>query len=308
MQDAAIQRRKFLPLRQFSTNLWWAVRLSFLFLRFQWSIRATFKTGLLLSLVNSVVGLLSWFFIGTMFRSVQVASLANYDQSYLAYVLTGSFIATVFGVGGFFSPSQFFQYGIFSADFKRWSMSPTDPLLYNLVANRVLDFVGYTLTTLLIQFVVIFGVFGLYFGVDFNLRMAMIPVAVLYLILAAVAQIGYELVMSSLFLHSYALRAVNQNVLANLLGTVSIVVSGQSFPVEVLPSWLRQITWIFPQAQGFIGARLLLAASPPGDDPLLFHLTALLVQLTCYGGLGYLLVRSGIRRVRREGLVQVPPA
>ncbi|MCB0125130.1 MAG: hypothetical protein KDE58_22900 [Caldilineaceae bacterium] len=289
------------------SDLRWAVRLSFLFLRFQWSIRATFKTGLLLSLVNSVVGLLSWFFIGTMFRSVQVASLENYDQSYLAYVLVGSFIATVFGVGGFFSPSRFFQYDIFGADFKRWSMSPTDPLLYNLVANRVLDFFGYTLTTLLIQFVVIFGVFGFYFGVDFNIRMAMIPVTVLYLLLAAITQIGYEMVMSSLFLHSYALRAVNQNVLANLLGTLSVVVSGQSFPVEVLPAWLRLATWIFPQAQGFIGARLLLA--PASVGPTLFwpHLAALFFQLLLYGSVGYLLVTKGIRRVRREGLVQVPP-
>ncbi|MEZ4622263.1 MAG: ABC transporter permease [Caldilineaceae bacterium] len=186
-------------------------------------------------------------------------------------------------------------------------MSPTDPLLYNLVANRLLDFVGYTLTTLLIQFVVIFGVFGLYFGVDFNIRMGMIPVVVFYLVLAAVAQIGYEMVMSSLFLHSYALRAVNQNVLANLLGTLSVVVSGQSFPVEVLPDWLRQATWIFPQAQGFIGARLLLA--PAADNATFWpHLGALLVQLALYGGLGFLLVTSGIRRVRREGLVQVPPA
>ena len=295
-------------MRQFATDLRWAVRLSFLFLRFQWSIRATFKMGLLLALVNSVVGLLSWFFIGTMFRSVQVVSLANYDQSYLAYVLIGSFIATVFGVGGFFSPSQFFQYGIFSNDFKRWSMSPTDPLLYNLVANRVIDFVGYTLTTLLIQFMVIFGVFGLYFGVDFNIRSGMLPLVVLYLILAAIAQIGYELVMSSLFLHSYALRAVNQNVLANLLGTLSIVVSGQSFPMEVLPFWLRQVTWIFPQAQGFIGARLLLAPATASSAPFWPHLVALLVHLSIYGGLGFLLVTSGIRRVRREGLVQVPPA
>ncbi|MEZ4622264.1 MAG: hypothetical protein R2867_43085 [Caldilineaceae bacterium] len=91
------------------SDLRWAVRLSFLFLRFQWSIRATFKMGLLLALVNSVVGLLSWFFIGTMFRSVQVASLANYDQSYLAYVLVGSFIATVFGVGASSRPAVFFN-------------------------------------------------------------------------------------------------------------------------------------------------------------------------------------------------------
>lgn len=48
-------------------------------------------------------------------------------------------------------------------------MSPTDPLLYNLVANRVIDFVGYTVTTCSSGFVVIFGVFGLYFGVDFNI-------------------------------------------------------------------------------------------------------------------------------------------
>ena len=294
--------------RRLLTDLRWAVRLSLLFLRFQWSIRATFKAGVLLALVNSVVGLLSWFFIGTMFRAVQVVSLANYDQSYLAYVLIGSFIATVFGVGGFFSPSQFFQYGIFGADFKRWSMSPTDPLLYNLVANRVIDFVGYTLTNLLLQFVVIFGVFGLYFGVDFNIRIEVLPLVVLYLVLAAIAQIGYELVMSSLFLHSYALRAVNQNVLANLLGTLSIVVSGQSFPVEVLPDWLRQATWIFPQAQGFIGARLLLAPVTASSAPFWPHLAALLLHLTLYGGLGFLLVTSGIRRVRREGLVQVPPA
>ena len=294
--------------RRLLTDLRWAVRLSLLFLRFQWSIRATFKAGVLLALVNSVVGLLSWFFIGTMFRAVQVVSLANYDQSYLAYVLIGSFIATVFGVGGFFSPSQFFQYGIFGADFKRWSMSPTDPLLYNLVANRVIDFVGYTLTTLLLQFVVIFGVFGLYFGVDFNIRIEVLPLVVLYLVLAAIAQLGYELVMSCLFLQSYALRAVHPMGLANRLGPLSIVVSGQSFPVEVLPDWLRQATWIFPQAQGFIGARLLLAPVTASSAPFWPHLAALLLHLTLYGGLGFLLVTSGIRRVRREGLVQVPPA
>jgi hypothetical protein len=89
---------------------------------------------------------------------------------------------------------------------------------------------------------------------------------------------------------------------------LSIFVSGQSFPVEVLPHWLRQTTWIFPQAQGFIGARLLLAPSPANANAFLLHLVALLVQLALYGGAGYLLVTSGIRRVRREGLVQVPPA
>ncbi len=63
----------------------WAVRLSFVFFRFQWSIRATFKSGIIISFVNSVLGLLSWFFIGNIFRAVSVASLENYDQNYLAY-------------------------------------------------------------------------------------------------------------------------------------------------------------------------------------------------------------------------------
>jgi hypothetical protein len=150
-----------------------------------------------------------------MFRTVQVAALESYDQTYLAYILVGSFISTVFGAGGFFSPGHFFQYDIFGADFKRWSMSPTDPLLYNLVANRILDFVGYTLTAVIIQFLVVFGLFGLYFDIDFNIRPSMLPVAMLYLLFAATVQIFYETVMSSVFLHSYALRAVNQNVLAS---------------------------------------------------------------------------------------------
>ncbi|MEM7131661.1 MAG: hypothetical protein AAF702_35435 [Chloroflexota bacterium] len=292
---------------QFLNDFRWAIRLSFLFLRFHWSIRATFRTGVLLSFVNSTLGLLSWFFIGNMFRSVEVAALENYDQSYLAYVLLGSFIATVFGAGGFFSPSQFFQRGIFGADFKRWSMSPTDPLLYNLIANRVLDFVGYTITSVVIQFAVIFGIFGLYLGVDFNIQFAMLPLVMLYLVYAALAQIFYETLMSSVFLHSYALRAVNQNVLANLLGTVSMIVSGKTFPIEVLPSWLLSFTWLFPQAQGFIGARLLL--SSPTDTGVFWpHLVALTAQLLIYGGLGIWFVVNGIEKVRRDGLVQVPPA
>jgi hypothetical protein len=48
----------------------WAVRLSFVFFRFQWSIRATFKSGIIILFVNSVLGLLSWFFIGNMFASL----------------------------------------------------------------------------------------------------------------------------------------------------------------------------------------------------------------------------------------------
>lgn len=295
-------------LRRFFVDLGWAVRLSFLFLRFQWSVRAMFKAGVLLSLLNSVLGLLGWFFVGNMFRTVHVASLEGYDQDYLAYVLVGSFIGTVLGAGGLFSPTFFFQRGIFGADFKRWSMSPTDPLLYNLVANRILNFVGYTLTSIVIQSIVVFGLFGLYLGVDLSINFAMLPLAMLYLFYATVVQILYETLISSVFLHSYALRAVNRNVLATLLATISQVVSGRTFPVEVLPGWLLAFTWIFPQAQGFIGARLLL--SPQATTRALFwpRLLALTVQLVVYGTLGVWLVNTGIAKVRREGLVQVPPA
>ena len=286
----------------------WAVRLSFMFFRFQWSIRATFKAGVILSFVNSIFGLLSWFFIGNMFRTVQVASLENYNQSYLAYVMVGSFISTVFAAGGFFSPSGFFQRGIFGPDFKRWSMSPTDPLLYNLVANRILNFVGYTITSIAIQFVVIFGFFGQFFDIDFNIRFSMLPLAMLYLFYAAIAQIFYETLMSSVFLHSYALRAVNQNVLAGLLSSIDNIVSGKIFPIEVLPIWLLSFTWIFPQSQGFIGARFLLSLDPESFAMFWPRLIALTIQFFVYGGLGIWLVRVGIAKVRREGLVQVPPA
>ena len=286
----------------------WAVRLSFMFFRFQWSIRATFKTGIILSFVNSALGLLSWVFIGNMFRTVQVASLEHYDQSYLAYVLVGSFISTVFGAGGFFSPSGFFQRGIFGPDFKRWSMSPTDPLLYNLVANRILNFAGYTITSIVIQFAVIFGFLGPYFDVDFNIQFSMIPLIMLYLFYAAIAQIFYETLMSSVFLHSYAFRAVNQNVLAGLLGSIDQIVSGRLFPVEELPGWLRNFTWIFPQAQGFLGARFLLSPDPANLALFWPRFIALTIQLILYGSLGIWLVNKGIYRVRREGLVQVPPA
>ena len=222
----------------------WAVRLSFMFFRFQWSIRATFKTGVIISFANSVLGLLSWFFIGNMFRMVRVVSLENYDQSYLAYVMVGSFIGTVFGAGGFFNPSAFFQRGIFGPDFKRWSMSPTDPMLYNLVANRILNFVGYSITSIVIQFVVIFCIFGAYFNIDFNIQFSVMPIVIPYLFYCAIAQIFYETLMSSVFLHSYALRAVNQNVLAGLLSSIDHIVSGRNFPIEVLPQWLRKFTWI----------------------------------------------------------------
>lgn len=286
----------------------WAVRLSFMFFRFQWSIRATFKTGIIISFVNSVLGLLSWFFIGNMFRTVSVASLENYDQNYLAYVMVGSFIGTVFGAGGFFNPSGFFQRGIFGPDFKRWSMSPTDPMLYNLVANRILNFVGYTITSIVIQFVVIFGIFGMYFNIDFNIRFSMIPIVIPYLFYCAVAQIFYETLMSSVFLHSYALRAVNQNVLAGLLDSINHIVSGRIFPIEVLPRLLRNFTWIFPQAQGIIGARMLFSPRPESLMAFWPRFIAVTIQLMVYGGLGIWLVNKGIEKVRREGLVQVPPA
>ena len=118
-----------MSVRRLLGDLYWSVRLSFLFLRFQWSIQATFKAGAILSVANSALGLLSWFFIGSMFRAVHIASLESYDQDYLAYVLIGSFVAAILRAGGFFSPGGFFQRGIFGADFRRWSMSPTDPLL-----------------------------------------------------------------------------------------------------------------------------------------------------------------------------------
>jgi hypothetical protein len=237
-----------------------------------------------------------------------VASLENYDQNYLDYVMVGSFIATVFGAGGFFDPSGFFQRGIFGPDFKRWSMSPTDPMLYNLVANRILNFVGYTITSIVIQFVVIFVIFGKYFHIDFSIKFSMIPLVILYLFYSAIAQIFYETLMSSVFLHSYALRAVNQNVLDSLLSTIDHIVSGRNFPIEVLPQWLRNFTWIFPQAQGFIGARMLFSPKSESLAAFLPRFIAVTIQLIIYGSLGIWLVNKGIDKIRREGLVQVPPA
>jgi hypothetical protein len=114
--------------------------------------------------------------------------------------------------------------------------------------------------------------------------------------------------MSSVFLHSYALRAVNENVLAGLLGSIDGIVSGRVFPIEVLPIWLLSFTWIFPQAQGFIGARFLLSEDPASLGLFLPRLIALTVQFFLYGVLGIWLVKTGIHKVRREGLVQVPPA
>ena len=111
-----------MSLRRTLGNLRWAVRLSFLYFRFQWSIRAMFKTGVLLSIANSALGLLSWFFIGSMFRMVQVSSLENYDQNYLAYIMVGSFISTVFGAGGFFNPSGFFQRDIFGPEVRSMTL------------------------------------------------------------------------------------------------------------------------------------------------------------------------------------------
>jgi ABC-type multidrug transport system permease subunit len=114
--------------------------------------------------------------------------------------------------------------------------------------------------------------------------------------------------MSSVFLHSYALRAVNQNVLASLLGTIDGIVSGRLFPIEVLPKWLLSFTWIFPQAQGFIGARMLFSAQPESMAAFWPRFIALTIQFVVYGGVGIWLVTKGIDKVRQEGLVQVPPA
>lgn len=138
--------------------------------------------------------------------------------------------------------------------------------------------------------------------------MEVLPLVVLYLVLAAIAQIGYKMVMSSLFLHSYPAHGQPKCVVI-CLGTLSIVVSGQSFPVEVLPKELvAPGNFNICPAQGFIGARLLLAPETASSAPFWPHLGALLLHLAIYGGLGFLLVTSGIRQVRREGLVQLPPA
>ena len=145
----------------------------------------------------------------------------------------------------------------------------------------------------------------MFFDIDFNIAFSVMPGAVLYLFYSAVAQIFYETLMSSVFLHSYALRAVNQNVLANLLSAIDHIVSGRNFPIEALPKQLRYFTWIFPQAQGIIGARRLFALDFPAFWARFLAVTA---QFIVYGALGIWLVKKGIAKVRSEGLVQVPPA
>lgn len=128
----------------------------------------------------------------------------------------------------------------------------------------------------------------------FDVKGSLIGAALLIILLTLfVASLG---ILSA----SFTIVFKKGDPLGFLIGSLSAVLGGAFFPVEMLPPWVQKISYIHPFTYGLAGLRAILLEGQPIQS-VLPEFTALLAGTSLLIPLSFYCFRLALRYARREG-------
>jgi ABC-2 type transport system permease protein len=213
-----------------------------IFLKKDFVIESSYKLNFLMTLLNSVIPVVSFFFIAKLVSGSQALSLEKYGGNYFAFALIG------------IAFTRFFQLAVetFSGSIKRAQMagcleailsSQTDAKTVVLLSSV------YSFLAAGIQLIFMFLIAVLFF--DFSFGNTNVPAALVSLAVSMV-------IFVSLGIFSAAGTVVFKQgePIGWLFGAISAFIGGAMFPVGIMPLWLQYIAMIFPITYALDAIRL----------------------------------------------------
>jgi len=135
---------------------------------------------------------------------------------------------------------------------------------------------------------------GVLLGMTLNVNL---PAFVLVIVLGSLVEVAYALMTSG-----YRLIVKVGDPVSFILQSLTMIFSGTTFPITVLPEALRYVSWILPQTWIYYLARLTLfkAASviSLANEFTILSAVAILLFL-----IGYFVFIKGINKIKAEGLI-----
>jgi ABC-2 type transport system permease protein len=165
--------------------------------------------------------------------------------------------------------------------------------------SRITHLIGMCLFAIIygvLRTVLILGAVAIFF--DLDISGADLPGALLILVASSVSLVGIGMMVAILPLFSPEKGTQIMGIIEALI----LMVSGVYYPIDVLPSWMRWLSWISPATYTLSGMRKALL-SKEGISGLFPELAALLLMGLIAVPLGFLVFSWAERRAKRIGML-----
>ncbi len=219
--------------------MWYKARA---FFRRDLIIETSYKMAFLLSLLASVFPIVSFFFIGKLMEGQENPSLDEYGGAYFPFALIG------------LAFTRFFQLAIttFSNTMRRAQMAGClEAILSSQTDSRlvVLFSSTYSFVAATFQLIVMFGVGVVLMG--FSFANTNVPAMLLSVLLSLIVFVSFGILAAA-----GTIIFKKGEPFSWFFVTVSGILAGALFPIEVMPEWLQSISLIVPITYSLEALRL----------------------------------------------------
>jgi ABC-2 type transport system permease protein len=256
------------------------------FIRRDFQIESSYKMSFVMNIVDSMMVLIFFYFLDQLVSRGESRFLARYGGNFLSFAVVGLAFARYFQLTlRMFSES--IRTAQLSGCLEAMLSSQTDALTIVLMSSL------YGLLSGAVQPLLILIAGGLIMGVDLSHMNVLATILVLGFSVLTFVAFGVLSAATILWLKK-------GDPLAWVLGGMGTMLGGAYFPVDVLPGWLRQISFLIPITYSLDALRLTILQGYPVEKvahPLL--VLALMAAILLPGSLA--IFAAMVRKGRVEG-------
>ncbi|MFB6470710.1 MAG: ABC transporter permease [Vulcanisaeta sp. AZ3] len=249
-----------------------------------WKMWASYKTQVVLTIINWVIPVFIYFFIGLTLGFGRLSVIKDYTAfMVIGIAFQGYFSASVVTLAGRIRNEELIgtlEYLVASP------LGPMSLMMYNTVWGLVINSISAILVLLI----------GLGLGVYYHANLIS---TIILLILYLASIIGLNLIAGSVVL------IVKQgNPVALFTSVASNLLGGVVFPVSMLPTWLRYVSYAISLTWALDGLRSSMLNSY-GIQQLMPYVWPLLILTIAYLTIGIALTKYAFTRILRQGSVHM---
>jgi ABC-2 type transport system permease protein len=268
----------------------WRLRKAWAFIRRDFFIESSYKAKFLMSIFESIVLLVFFFFLGKLIAPAGSAGLSRYGSHYFPFAVIGLAFARYFDL-----TLRMFSESIRTAQvtgcLEAMLSSQTGCITVILMSAL------YGLISGAIQLAVLLGAGGLAFGVDFS-RMNLLGTLVVF-------AVSITIFVAIGVLSAAAIVWLKQgDPITWFLGAVGSILGGAYFPIDVMPGWMQKVSLVVPIRYSLDALRLtilqgysLIMVLKPLLTLVAFAAVLLPISLTLFAAV--------VRQGRKEGTLML---
>ncbi len=220
------------------------MRKALVFLLKDLRVQTSYRLAFIMNFAGILIAVTIFFFVSKLMGRSISPHLAQYGGNYFAFVLIGIALTGFLGtsLAAFSSSISSAQS---SGTLEAMLVTPTSlPQIVLLSSLWSFIFTALNVAVYLLLGVTVFGL---------DLGQANAPVAALVLLLMVIVFSGFGIIAAS-----FVMLFKRGDPVSWLFGSLSSVMGGTFFPVQILPAWLQRLSYLFPVYYGLRAMRLAL--------------------------------------------------